>query len=83
MKRALRFLSAAIVVLAVLSWLAGGRPVWTQTKTPVKVVDEVTGLEGEEWRKTFRPGLDVVALTAAMAGLVWGISGLMEWRRKK
>ncbi len=63
MKRKLRILAFAILVLACGIWaITGANPGWTKTITPIKKLDEVTGIEGIEYEKRFSPGVDCLAL---------------------
>jgi hypothetical protein len=67
MKRILQILSLAVALAASLFWLAAGaHGGWTKTSVPVKIVDEVTGIEGIIYKKQFVPGLDF--LGAALLG---------------
>ena len=74
MKRMLRLLSVVLALSAILFWVAlGANRGWTKTSVPVKVVDEVTGIEGTHYEKRFVPGVDLLAGallgTAFLAGL--------------
>lgn len=71
-KRALRVLALLVVIAAGVVWLtAGANRGWTRTSQPVRTVDEVTGLEGIEYRKQFVPGLDFLG-AALVAGVAVG-----------
>ena len=71
MKRALQWLSLAVLVTGTGWWLLRGPNLgWTKTSVPVKFVDEVTGIEGANYQERFVPGLDFL-------GIVWVASGLM------
>ena len=79
MKRSLNIL-ALVVALAVVSfWLAtGASRGWTRTSMPVKTVDQVTGIEGIEYRKQFVPGVDFLAGTLLGAAFLGGTSLLFR-----
>ena len=56
------------------AWLVGGSNTgWTRTQEQVKIVDDVTGLEGVEWRRVFRPGIDALGLAAVVGAGAWGL----------
>ena len=75
MKRILRILALVAALAAVFVWLAtGANRGWTRTSAPVKTVDQVTGLEGIEYRKQFVPGLDFLAGSLFVAALLGGAS---------
>ena len=79
-KSALRLLALAIVFSSLGWWLsAGANRGWTKNKVPVKVVDEVTGIEGTtSYRKQFIPGVDFLAEGAGAAVLCVGLSFLFR-----
>lgn len=75
MKRLLRTLALVLLVAAGLTWLAtGANRGWTRTSVAIKTVDDVTGLEGIEYRKQFVPGLDFLGGALLGAGLLAGTS---------
>ena len=75
MKRALRILALALAMIAALVWLAlGANRGWTRTSVPVKTVDEVTGIEGVQYRHQFVPGIDLLGVALLGAGLLAGAS---------
>jgi hypothetical protein len=75
MKRTLRTLALLVAILAALTWLAlGANRGWTRTSVPVKTVDEVTGIEGIQYRNQFVPGVDLLAGALLGAGLLAGAS---------
>ena len=79
MDRAFRLLALILVVAAALAWLVlGAHGGWTQASVPVKTVDEVTGIEGIEYRARFVPGLDFLGGAFAGAGLLAGASFLFR-----
>ena len=70
MRRLLLISGGVLVSVAMLMWLAtGANRGWTKTSIPVKVVDEVTGLEGIHYQQRFVPGLDFLA-AAGLGGVV-------------
>lgn len=69
-------MTALVVALAAgATWLVtGANRGWTRTSTPVKTVDDVTGIEGVEYRKQFVPGLDFLGGALLGAGFLAGVS---------
>ena len=79
MKHTLRILALVLAVGSILGWAAlGSNPGWTRTSVPVKAVDEVTGIEGIQYRKQFVPGLELLAGALLGAGLLAGTSLLFR-----
>ena len=71
MKNTLRILAVVVALGAGLCWLAlGASRGWTRTSVPVKTLDEVTGIEGIQYRKQFVPGLDFLGAGLVMAGVL-------------
>ena len=81
MKRTLQILALVVAIAAGIIWLAtGANRGWTKTSVPVKTLDEVTGLEGIEYRKRFVPGVDFLGGALLGAGLLAGASLLFRNR---
>ena len=78
----LRVTAATIILVVLVLWIGTGAQLnWTQTSKEIKTPDEITGLERREWKRTFVPGLDLVA-AAALTGI--GLTGVsFLWRKKK
>jgi len=75
MKRVLQILALAVGFAALSFWLtAGAQRGWSKTSTPVKSLDEVTGIEGITYKQGFVPGLDFVAAALLGAGSLVGAS---------
>ncbi len=75
MQRTLRILALTLAATACLAWLGlGANRGWTRTSVPVKKIDEVTGIEGVEYRKRFVPGLELLGGTLAGAAMLAGVS---------
>jgi hypothetical protein len=75
MKRLLRILAVVLAVGALLAWIGlGANRGWTRTSVPVKIVDDVTGIEGVQYRKQFVPGLDILGGALLGAGFLAGAS---------
>ena len=75
MKRALRILALVLALATGTVWLAtGANRGWTRTSVPVKIMDEVTGIEGVQYRKQFVPGLDILGAGLLASGLVLAVS---------
>jgi hypothetical protein len=74
-KRTLRIAAVALLVAAVMVWIAtGANRGWTETNIPRKVVDDVTGIDGIVYDKGFKPGRDFLGASALVAGLLAGVS---------
>jgi hypothetical protein len=79
MKKALRILALLFLVTGLTWWLvAGANRGWTKTLVPVKIVDEVTGIEGVQYQPRFVPGVDFLALAVMGSGVLLGISWLFR-----
>ena len=64
-------------------WLASGaNRRWTKTSVPVRTLDEVTGLEGIDYRNRFVPGLDFLGAVLLGAGALAGVSRIIRNQRK-
>lgn len=75
MKRTLRIIALVLVVAAALAWLGlGANRGWTRTSVAVKTVDEVTGIEGIQYRKQFVPGLELLGAVLLGGGILAGSS---------
>ena len=84
MKRALRILALFLVLAAAAVWLAAGaNRGWTRTSVPVKTVDEVTGIEGTEYRRQFVPGIDFLGAALVGAAFLTGASFLFKTKQSK
>ncbi len=71
MKRLLRILAAVTLLAAVAFWGAtGAHRGWTRTSIPKKILDEVTGIEGVVYEKGFVPGVDFLALSGLVGGVL-------------
>ncbi len=71
MKKRLQILALVIGVLAAVSWFVlGANRGWTRTTVPVKTLDEVTGLEGIQYKKQFVPGLEFLGGAIVAAAFV-------------
>lgn len=69
MRSLLRFSALIFAFAAVLAWFVMGANVgWTRTSVAVKTIDEVTGLEGVEYRDQFVPGLEVLGIALLACG---------------
>ncbi len=82
MRRLLRIAAAAIVVCVLVVWAGtGAHRSWTQTQVEIKTVDPVTGLVGTDWKPTFVPGADFVAVGIVAGALVAGASFFFEKKK--
>jgi hypothetical protein len=79
MRKTLRILALAVVLVAAATWLAtGANRGWTKTSVPVKTLDEVTGIEGITYQKKFLPGVDFLGAAGGLAVLLAGASFLFR-----
>ncbi len=79
MNRSLRLLALGLTAAAVLGWLGlGANRGWTRTRVPVKIVDEVTGIEGIEYHNRFVPGVDLLGGALLVSGILAGVSTLFR-----
>jgi hypothetical protein len=79
MKRTLQILALVLAIVSAVVWLAlGANRGWTRTSVPVKTVDEVTGIEGIQYRNQFVPGIDLLGAALLGAGLLVGASLLFR-----
>jgi hypothetical protein len=75
MRRIIRILALVLAVIAIFCWvILGANRGWTRTSVPVKTLDEVTGIEGIEYHKQFVPGLELLGIALAGAGMLAGAS---------
>ncbi len=75
MKPIVFWLAVVLAVLATVAWVGlGANRGWTRTSVAVKTIDQVTGIEGIEYRKQFVPGLDFLGGTLLGAGFLAGTS---------
>lgn len=82
MKRGFQVLAVIIWLAGLGMWLAGGRNLgWTRTQEQVPLIDEVTGIEGSEWRKVFRPGVEFLGAVVVTGAVFWGVGWI--WGRKR
>ena len=83
MRRTLQILGLILAVAGLGFWLARGANCgWTKTSVPVKFVDEVTGIEGIQYRKRIVPGVDFLALVLTGAAIFEASSLLLKRRPK-
>ena len=83
MKRGLLMLALALFLAATAAWAwLGANRGWTKTSVPVKLLDEVTGIEKVDYRKQFVPGLDLLAAAALAASLAAIAACLMRSKPK-
>lgn len=81
MRHGLRLLAALVAFAGLGLWLGcGAHRGWTQTSVLVKTLDEVTGIEKNDYQDRFLPGLDFLAAAAAGAAILAGISFLFQNR---
>jgi hypothetical protein len=90
MKIRLQTLAILILVITAAAWLVtGANRGWTKTQVPVKTLDEVTGIEGITWHKTFQPGVDwlgagvMIALGLCLSAQFFGSSNKSKPNKTK
>ena len=75
LRRILQFVSLVVVFSSLVFWFfSGANRGWTKTSVPKKTLDEVTGIEGITYEKSFRPGLDFLGATLLGGGTLAGAS---------
>lgn len=75
MKRGLRILALVLALATGTFWAASGaNRGWTRTSVPVKILDDVTGIEGIQYRKQFVPGLDFLGAGLLISGFALAAS---------
>jgi len=75
MRTAFRLAALGIATAGTVFWLFGGPNTgWTKTRVPIPRKDPVTELEYVEWQANFVPGVDFLAATLVVAGVVSGAS---------
>lgn len=83
MKRVLQIVAVGIAVGALAFWAArGAHRGWTRSKVAIRTVDEVTGLEGVNYRDHFTPGIDFLGGALLGAGVLAGASLLIRNKPK-
>jgi hypothetical protein len=81
-KTALRILAVILILGALIYWAASGaNRGWTKTLVPVKIVDEITGIDGVTYQKKFVPGVDFLAAAAGAGIVLAGVSFLFRTKR--
>ena len=84
MKRSLRILAVMVLLAAVAIWFTtGANRGWTKTSVAVKKLDEVTGIEGIEYRQRFVPGVDFLGAATLGAGILASASFLFRTKQHK
>jgi hypothetical protein len=75
MEKTLRIAAVVLALGVTLSWVAlGANRGWTRTSVAVKTLDDVTGIEGIEYRKQFVPGLELLGGALLGTGFLAGAS---------
>jgi len=73
--KALRILAVIVALGFAGTWLSlGANTGWTKTSVPVKVVDEITGIESQTWEDKFVPGLEFLGGGLFVAVVIGGAS---------
>ncbi|MDB6134066.1 MAG: hypothetical protein JWM59_2309 [Verrucomicrobiales bacterium] len=85
MKMALRLIALIILLTTFGWWLAAGKnPGWTKNQVAIQKFDpilEISYIEGYE--KRFIPGVDFLAVGSAAGIIIFGLSFLPVFRRKR
>ncbi|MFN7141316.1 MAG: hypothetical protein ACK4UN_18470 [Limisphaerales bacterium] len=75
MRRGLQVLALLIAIAALAVWATtGANRGWTKTSVEVKTLDEITGIEGIEYKDAFLPGVDFLGGALFGAGILAGVS---------
>jgi len=78
-KTTLRTLALCLLLGAIGYWLAtGANRGWTKTSVPKKIVDDVTGIEGQTYENRFVPGVDFLAAVVVASLALTGASFLFR-----
>jgi len=79
MKSAVRAFAILLFVGTFGLWAGlGGTLGWTKTKIPLKRQDPVTGIEYDEWKMGFVPGVEFLALGAGGAVVIFAATLFMR-----
>ncbi len=79
MRKGLQLTAAAVAGLGLAFWFFGGPNLGkTKTQVPVREVSRMTGLEETRWERRFVPGVDFLAGSFAVAGVILGGSFLVR-----
>lgn len=63
----------ALIIIALIIWLANGAYVFTQTKVLVEKTDPLFGTTYKEWKNQFIWGLDLTLVVSAISILISSI----------
>lgn len=84
MQKLLRLLAGLVFVAAFVTWVAtGANRGWTKTSEAVKILDEVTGIEGITYHPRFAPGLDFLGAALFSTAVMAGVSLLFQKTTKQ
>ena len=84
MRKRLRVLAFVLAVVSALAWLGlGANRGWTRTSVPVNTLDQVTGIEGVEYRKQFVPGVELLGCALLIATGLGAASFLFRKQQTK
>ncbi len=75
-------LTSGFVLGCLVVWSITGFQMFTKTKVPMKVQDDLFGTTSIEWKNTFILGLDIVGIVT-LAGFIIGGSLLYLTRTRK
>ena len=83
MRRALQLIAALLAIGVMIAWAATGANCgWTKTKTQMKTIEPVTGLEEIRWEDRFQPGVDILAAALLGAGALAGAARFIKPKTK-
>ena len=68
-----------VSAILVVYWAMAGASLWTVTKIPVQVKDDMFGTTSIEWHNGFRPGLELIVPLV----LLLAISGAYITRKSR
>ncbi len=79
MRKVLRMLALLVAVTGLVGWLVGGRNMgWTKTSVTHIEKDPVTEIEFPKFEKKFVPGVELLAVVLAGAGMLFAVSFLVR-----
>jgi hypothetical protein len=79
-KKTVEFILMGLAIGVLIYWGVSGASLWTMTRLPVEVKDELFGTTSIEWRDGFRPGLEYTSPIVLV--LLTGAGLLARGRRK-
>lgn len=77
-------IAASLDLLIVAGYWAlnGAHTGWSMNRVPVQMIDEITQIEYITYEERFVPGIDVLALGAGFAALIFSLTFLPAFKPK-